>query len=100
MRVEGLRWPVINACRVDADRIDAAVRDEPAGRVRVDAGEVQVGCAFRACFQRAQIPFAIAPALAPAGSEEDDRSRWYLPVQPFPGFQYVDGNQVVGVLRS
>jgi hypothetical protein len=80
---EVFRRPVIDACRVDADRVDAAL-DKKLGRLARYAGEVQVHGV--AGLVGAEIGFLVAPAATPPAAHHQDRMRRDAAVLALPAF--------------
>src|SRR5688572_24241234 len=73
VRLKQGRLPVVDAGRVDADRTNASVGDEPSRGVGMQSGEMQELRAFFPPCRRSQILRRVRPSFREAGPYEHDR---------------------------
>src|SRR5439155_663525 len=99
VRVERGRLPVVDARRVDADGADLASH-EPAGRIGMDAREVELRHRRHACFRGAEVARPVGPATPPPRAEQHDRSFRNPAVRLLPPFQIAGRDAVVALCLS
>src|SRR5688572_19483345 len=75
MRLERRGGPVIDAGGIDPDGVNLPVCHDPARRIRVQAGKMQISGAFVAPEPRAQVSFRTRPAGRKPRPEQDNRIR-------------------------
>ena len=88
---------VVDARGIDPDGDDVAVVGKPAGRLRSEPGEMELGDGLGAGQSRAEILRTVVPPCTPPCPDQEDRSGGKLSMFRLPRGEILDGDLVVPV---
>jgi len=100
MGFEFFRRSVVDARRVETHRVNLPFSDQPAGGVRLKAGEMQLRDRWRAALVGPQIRFAVGSGATETGADQHDRSIGDPAVLFLPRLEVGDRNAMVRIFRT